>query len=62
MKVKIDKDACVGDGTCVEMCPEVFEMEDELAIVKVETIPEELKERVRETARDCPVDAITIEE
>jgi ferredoxin len=62
MKVKIDNDACVGDGTCAEMCPEVFEMEGDLAIVKLDKIPGELEERVKEVANDCPVEAIIIEE
>jgi ferredoxin len=62
MKVKIDNDACVGDGTCAEMCPEVFEMEDNLAIVKLDKIPGELEEIVKEAAKDCVVEAIIIEE
>jgi ferredoxin len=62
MKVKIDVDACAGDGTCAEECPEVFEMEGDLAVVKVDEIPKELEESVREVAKDCPVDAIIIEE
>lgn len=62
MKVKIDNDACVGDGTCAEQCPEVFEMEDDLAIVKLDKIPKELEAKVKEVASDCPVEAIIIEE
>jgi ferredoxin len=62
MKVKIDNDACVSDGTCAEMCPEVFEMEDNLAIVKLDKIPGELEEIVKEAAKDCVVEAIIIEE
>ena len=62
MKVKIDNDACVGDGTCAEICPEVFEMENDLAIVKLDKIPKELEAKVRETADDCVVEAILIEE
>ena len=62
MKVKIDNDACVGDGTCAEMCPEVFEMKGDLAIVKLDKIPKELEARVKETADDCVVEAIIIEE
>ena len=62
MKVKIDKDVCVGDGTCAEMCPEVFEMEDDLAVVKLDKIPTELEEKVKEAANDCVVEAIIIEE
>jgi ferredoxin len=62
MKVKIDNDTCVGDGTCVEMCPEVFEMEGDLAIVKLDKIPKELEVKVKEVPNDCPVEAIIIEE
>ena len=62
MKVRIDNDACVGDGTCAENCPEVFEMEGELAIVKLDQIPKELEEKVKEVANDCPVEAIIVEE
>ena len=40
MKVRVDEDSCVGDGTCAEVCPEVFEMRDDVAVVKVEEVPE----------------------
>ena len=36
MKAKIDNDACVGDGPCAEMCPEVFVMEGDLAVVTLD--------------------------
>ncbi|MHB8111486.1 MAG: ferredoxin [Syntrophorhabdaceae bacterium] len=62
MKAKIDNDACVGDGTCAEMCPEVFVMEGDLAVVTLDEIPGELQEKVKETANNCPVEAIIIEE
>ena len=62
MKVRIDEDACVGDGTCVEVCPEVFEMRGDLAVIKINEIPEELEEKCREAADSCPVEAIIIEE
>jgi ferredoxin len=35
MKVWIDQDLCTGDGTCVEICPALFDMHDDgLAYVK----------------------------
>jgi ferredoxin len=35
MKVWIDQDLCTGDGLCTEICPSVFEMNDDgLAYVK----------------------------
>jgi ferredoxin len=62
MKVRIDEDACVGDGTCAETCPEVFETRGDLAVVIKDDVPEEFKERCREAAEACPVEAIIIEE
>lgn len=62
MKVKIDPDLCTGDEICVQLCPEVFEMEEDKAIVKMEEVPEDLAESVREAADSCPAEAIIIEE
>ena len=62
MKVHVDEDACVGDGTCAEICPEVFEMRGDLAVVTKDEIPEEFEEKCREAADSCPVEAIAIEE
>ena len=62
MKVKIDPDLCTGDEICVQMCPEVFEMENDKAVVLQEEVPEELQDSVREAADSCPSEAIIIEE
>jgi ferredoxin len=32
-----------GDETCVETCPEIFEMEGDVAVAKMEEVPEELE-------------------
>jgi len=40
MKVWIDQDLCTGDGLCVEICPDVFQMHDDgLAYVKEPSWP-----------------------
>ncbi len=62
MKARVDRDLCVGDQTCVEICPEVFEMDDDVAVVKLNEIPDDLVDACREAAESCPVDAIIIEE
>ncbi len=62
MKVKIDPDLCTGDEICVQMCPEVFEMKDDKAIVLQEEVPEDLQDSVREATDSCPSEAIIIEE
>ena len=62
MKVRVDADACVGDGSCVSICPEIFEMWDDVVKAKMEDVPEDLQESCREAADVCPVEAIIIEE
>jgi ferredoxin len=61
MKVHVDPDLCVGDESCVEICPEIFEMRGETAVARMETVPRELEERCREAAEVCPVEAIVLE-
>jgi ferredoxin len=61
MEVKVDGELCVGCETCVDICPEIFEMEDNIAIAKVKDVPEELQESCREAADSCGVEAIIIE-
>jgi ferredoxin len=66
MKVRVDEDLCIGDETCVEICPEIFEMNEEgLAVTKIgddEAVPESLEAACREAAESCPAEAIIIEE
>lgn len=62
MKCKVDPDLCNGDEICVQVCPEVFEMQDDKAILKMDEIPEDLQDSVREAADSCPSEAIIIEE
>jgi len=39
MKVVVDEETCIGCGLCEETCPEVFEMNDDKARVKVDEVP-----------------------
>ena len=61
MKVEITSQ-CMGDRNCNNLCPEVFEYdEDELkSIVKFDKIPDHLKDIVRRAAEECGADAIEI--
>ncbi len=59
MKVSIN-DECTVCGICEEICPEVFELGEEKAEVKVNPIPEQHEEECREAAEECPSDAIEI--
>ncbi len=58
----VDEELCTGCGLCVDACPEVFELLDDLAKVIIEPVPEEAQETCREAAEDCPVEAISIQD
>ncbi|MBN1542060.1 ferredoxin [candidate division KSB1 bacterium] len=62
MKVKIDPDLCTACELCVEAVPDVFEMSDDVAVVKVSTVPSDLEDDVRDAADSCPAEAIIVEE
>lgn len=63
MKVTVT-DQCMGDRNCNKLCPEVFEYNEEtlFSIVKMDDIPDHLKDVVRRAARECGAEAIEIEE
>jgi ferredoxin len=63
MKVRVDQELCSGCGPCADICPEVFELnEDGIAQVKVDQVPPEQYQTCRDAADECPSDAILIEE
>ena len=59
MKVRIE-DNCTACGLCVDTCPDVFEMGNELAEVILDTVPPELEDSVEQAADECPVEAIIV--
>lgn len=63
MKVKVNKEACIGCGACAAICDAVFEIDDEgLSIAKVEDVKEEDKQAVIDSVESCPTGAIEVTE
>jgi ferredoxin len=63
MKAIVDEGICASCGVCVEVCPEVFEMnDDDIAVVLVDPVPAEHEDACRDAADQCPCDAIAVEE
>lgn len=59
-KPVVNYDECTGCGTCVEICPEVFELRDD---EKAYVIAEDKCDTCdcQEAADTCPSEAITLE-
>lgn len=60
MQAIIDKELCTGCGLCESICPAVFEMAEDKAIVKANPVPDGEQERVKEAKESCPLEAISI--
>lgn len=63
MKVIITK-SCMGDRNCNNLCPEVFEYDEDqlMSAVKFDEIPDQYKDMARQAAEECGADAIEIVE
>ena len=60
MIVRIE-DTCTACGLCVDTCPDVFDMGEEMAIVIIDEVPEEFEDAVQQAADECPVEAIIVD-
>jgi ferredoxin len=62
MKVNVDFDVCASTGTCMQVCPAVFEVRsDGYLYILQEEPPESLRAAVTTAAEMCPTAAITID-
>ena len=59
VKPKIDKDLCIGCGTCVALCPEVFELKDD-GKAYIKNPADCTKCDCQSVKESCPVEAISL--
>lgn len=63
MRVVVDFDRCQSNAICMSVCPEVFEVRDDGFLYVLSEHPDEsLRIRVDEAARQCPTQAIEVED
>ena len=61
MKVRVDRDLCIGVSNCVAFAPTVFELDDENKAVVLD--PSSVDEdTLLEAAESCPENAIIVED
>ncbi|MGW0044685.1 ferredoxin [Rhodococcus sp. NPDC003348] len=61
MRVEVDFGVCESNAVCVGIAPDVFDLgeDDHLTVLRPEVTPDN-EQGIREAARQCPRQAITI--
>nr|WP_285778830.1 ferredoxin [Microtetraspora sp. NBRC 13810] len=63
MKIRADRDVCIGAGLCLMTAEEVFDQDDDGVVVLLTPTPApELEEKARRAVRSCPSGALSMEE
>ncbi|MDR3278991.1 MAG: ferredoxin [Synergistaceae bacterium] len=61
MAVKIDSDSCIGCGVCMQICPDVFGLDEEAGKATL-LEPNETSEKadfIKEAIDSCPIGCIS---
>ncbi len=61
MKVVVDLNTCEENAVCMGIVPEVFDVQDDGLHVLQDSPGEDLRDKVEDAARQCPVQAITVQ-
>lgn len=60
MKARVNQEACISCGLCVDTCPEVFRMSGDKAIATPDPVPESAEDACKRAAENCPASAIDV--
>ncbi|MBS3765815.1 ferredoxin [Candidatus Bipolaricaulota bacterium] len=70
VEVEVDRDTCIADAICYNLCPEVYESDEDGKSRLVEEyrtedettgeVPDDLADCAEEGMEECPVDAIEV--
>jgi len=60
MKIKIDKEVCIGCGTCTFMAPKTFKLAEDGKAETIEPYGDD-ETAINDACSNCPVQCITIE-
>ncbi|BBZ20832.1 ferredoxin [Mycolicibacterium gadium] len=62
MKVMVDLDTCDGNGVCMSICHEVFDVQEDGLHVLQDHPSDDLRHQLEGAAVSCPTQAITVED
>ena len=60
MKAIVNEDTCIGCGLCESVCPEVFKMNGDKAVVYTNPVPAQAEAACKQAVNECPVTAISV--
>ncbi|MBI4058452.1 ferredoxin [Candidatus Gottesmanbacteria bacterium] len=59
-KVTVDRNLCIGAGSCVAVAPQAFALDNEAKAIVLPTVGNETDEALLEAAKACPVAAVIV--
>jgi ferredoxin len=63
LKIVVDYDLCEANAVCMEIAPEVFEVDDNDNLnLLTDEVPDRLREKVEQAVLRCPRQALSVEE
>ena len=62
MKVKVDRELCIGVGNCVVVAPKVFKLDQQNKAVAADASSVDDEEVLWDAAQSCPENAIILED
>ncbi|GAA3438361.1 ferredoxin [Kutzneria kofuensis] len=64
MRIRYDRERCVGSGACAFTLPDIFDQDEDdgRVLVLVERPGSERRKAVEDVAASCPVFALTVED
>jgi len=61
LRIRVDRDLCITAGSCVEIAPKVFQIDDERKAYVVDPNGAD-EDTIFEAAESCPTSAIILED
>ncbi len=62
LKLRVDRDLCIGAATCIAIAPQTFMLDSEAKAIIIDTAELDTDEIIIDSAKGCPVAAIIIED
>jgi len=60
LQIRVDRDKCTGEAVCVDIAPEVFQLDEEEGLAEVINPSGADRDIIIEAAQSCPQSAITV--